>query len=177
MFTKHFVIKPLAVAILALFFVFTGAERLVFVPDSELIDIAEADDDKDKDKDDDDKDKDKDKDKDDDSDCDVDHDGFCYKKNQWSVSSACSNISKLQIAYHKAFISTEDAGGPNILVEGTDRSGCKITIEKISGGNRCGFKVIETGGVLKIDTKPKGNANNCEMCIKVVVPRTVKIRG
>lgn len=162
---KYLILKPLAS--LALLFVFAGAEGLFSFSDSVFVDSVEASD----------KDKDKDKDKDSDTGCDLDDDGFCYKKNKLTIPSNCSNVNKLQIIYHKDFISTVDAPGPNILVVGKEGTSCSILIEKISGGNKCGFKVTKSNGKLFIDTKPKGNAKNCEMCIKVDIDRNTKILG
>ena len=102
---------------------------------------------------------------------------FIYNENNWTVTKDCSNVSKLQIRYHKKFIASKDAPAPNILVVGKDGTDCKITIIKVSGGNKCGFSVRKKGGKIQIDTKPKGNAKNCEMCIKVDIPRNVKILG
>ncbi|MBT5349810.1 MAG: hypothetical protein HOL55_13670, partial [Nitrospina sp.] len=118
-------------------------------------------------------DKDKDKDKDD----DMGNGDFIYNRTHWTVTGDCSNISKLQIRYHKDFIATLDAPGPNILVVGGGGTGCTIKIDKISGGNKCGFSVRKINGILQIDTKPKNNATNCEMCIKVDIKRTTKILG
>ena len=56
---------------------------------------------------------------------------------------------------------------------------CTIEIEKLSGGKKCGFRafVESVSGVkiLRILTKPKGNAKNCEMCIHLDVPRLIHI--
>ncbi len=166
MISKRFTLGLFAIVSLALFFVLSGAESLIFFSDSVFVDTAEADD---NDKDDD--------DKDDDKDDDMGSGDFIYDQDNWTVSGNCSNINKLQIRYHKDFISTEDASGPNVLVVGADGSGCSITIEKISGGNKCGFSARKRNGKLQIDTKTKNNAQNCEMCIKVVIPRNVKILG
>ena len=108
-------------------------------------------------------------------------DGFMYNLGNGSpyVSDPidCTGLKKLQIIYHKDFKSTEDASGPNILVTGSDSNQCTVTIEKVTGGNKCGFKLTKAGNKIKIQTKPKGNKKNCEMCIKVVAPRTAHIIG
>ncbi len=145
---------------LALLFVFTGTESRVFSPGTPVISLAEAAGDKDKDKDD-----------------DMGGGEFIYDQDAWTFSGDCSNVSKLRIRYHKDFITTENASGPNIIVTGADGTDCSIAIEKISGGNKCGFSALKANGKLFIDTKTKNNAQNCEMCIKVVVPRTMKILG
>jgi hypothetical protein len=153
--------NSVALISLALLFVFTGVDRLTFYPELVSAKQAEA------------KDKDKDKDKDN----DMGNGDFVYDQNTWTFSGDCSNISKLRIHYHKDFISSENISGPNILVGGTDGTGCSINIVKVTGGNKCGFSATKGNGKILIDTKTKGNAQNCEMGIKVVVPRNVKILG
>jgi len=157
-YTQRLIMNPLAILSLALFFVFTGAENLFFFSDSVFIGNAEA------------KGKDKDKDKDDDG-------GYVFNQDKFSVDADCSQLKKLQIKYDKEFTATEDAPAPNILVVGAEGNTCSITIEKIAGGNKCGFKVGIKNKVLEIDTKAIDKAKNCEMCIKVVVPREVNIKG
>ena len=121
-----------------------------------------------------DKSKDKDKDKDKDSDGD-----YVFNQSSFSTSTNCSSskVKRLTIEYDKKFVGTNNAPGPNVLVVGTDSNTCSITIDKITGGNKCGFKVGIKNKILAIETKAKGGANNCEMCIKVVVRRGVKIQG
>jgi len=168
-FTKRLIKNPFAVVSLALFFVFTGAENLVFFSDSEPIATAEAKD----------KDNNKDKDKDDDGECDIGNDGFCYKKDKLEVTALCKDVKVLKILYHEDFIATENAPGPNVLVTGIKGKKCFITIDKVTGGDKCGFRVfIENkpyGKTLQVLTKPKGKAKDCEMCIHLKVPRKIHI--
>jgi len=168
-YTKRLIINPLAVVLLALFFVFTGAESLVLFSDSESIVTAEASGGKDKDKDKD----------DDDEECDVGNDGFCYKKDKLEVTALCKDVKVLKVLYHEDFVATEDAPAPNILVTGINGNKCFITIEKVSGGDKCGFRVFisnETyGKTLQVLTQPKGNAKDCEMCVHLKVPKRIHI--
>jgi len=171
--TQRLILNPLAIVTLALLFVFPGVESLLFFSDSGLISTAEA---KDKDKG-----KDNDKGKDVDRDCDLDNDRFCYKNDQYPRTTIdCKDVKVLKVLYHEEFISTENATGPNVLVTGISGKKCFVTIDKISGGNKCGFRVfIENdrhfGKILRVDTKPKGKAKDCEMCIKLEVPRKMHI--
>lgn len=167
MFIKSFITKPLAVIFLALFFVFTGMDRGIFFPGFAMVEMAEATSgfSGDKDKDD-------------------DLDAFTFNKNDLSLTVDCNptRINRLQIIYHHSFIATEDASGPNILVVGSDDplgngKQCVIAITKISGGNKCGFRVTRSNKKLKIDTINKNNKKNCEMTIKVVAPRNIYIYG
>lgn len=167
MFIKRLILKPSAVVALALFFIFTGTESLIFFSDFVFVDTAEA----------------KKKNKGKDKDKDGDTEGFVFNKNSFSLTTDCNpgNVNRLQIYYHPDFIATDNAPGPNILVIGADAdfngNQCVVTILKVSGGKKCGFKVTRANGKLKIDTINKKNAKNCEMIIKVVAPRTIKILG
>jgi len=157
--TQRLILNPLARVTLVLLFVFTGVESLIFFSDSGLIPTAEA--------------RGKDKDKDDDDD-------FVFDEDTFTKTINCKKIKILKIDYHEDFVSTENATGPNILVVGASGKSCSITIEKITGGNKCGFRVYiedmpHVGKVLRVKTKPKGNAKDCEMCIKLEVPRKMHI--
>lgn len=173
--TQRSIPNSFAIVALALFFVLSGVESLIFVSDSGLIATAEA---RGKDKG-----KDKDKDKDDDTD-------FVFNEDNFTTTVNCQSkkIKAVRVDYHEDFASTENATGPNILIEGADNNDCVITIEKISGGNECGYRVFleekvwDVGPkqkpkfkILRVKTKPKDNAKNCEMCIKLTVPRWMKI--
>ena len=159
------ILNPITVATLVAMFLVLPLS--LNISNGLMVDVAEAGHDKDKDKY-------KDKDKDDD-------DGFKFNLGNVEpyVSDPidCTGLQRLQIIYHKDFKSTEEANGPNILVTGSDSNQCTITIEKTTGGNKCGFKLTKAGDKIKIETMPKGNEKNCEMCIKVVAPRTTHILG
>ncbi len=158
MLRKSLILNSLAITALTLFFILSGTESMFLYPDSVFINNAEAGG------------KDKDKDKDSDS-------GYVFNQSSFTTSADCSNVKRLTIEYDKDFIATNNAPGPNVLVVGSDSNTCSITIDKISGGNKCGFKVGIQNKILGIETKVKAGANNCEMCIKVVAPRMVKIQG
>jgi len=112
----------------------------------------------------------KDKDKDDDEDIE-----FNYEDNNFQHTYSPCSITKIQIEYDKDFTATDAPIGPNILVEGTDNGTCTVKIEKISGGENCGWHVSKTAVNLEVQTDAINGEANCEMVITATIPRTVLI--
>ncbi len=167
-FYKHLFSKSFLAFALAMVLFFAGGESFLFFGTESVVSAVAADDDNDKDDD---------KDKDDDDVEGLGPGDFVYNNDNFSTTLDCSNVTNLQVWYHRDFISTDLSKGPNILVKGSDDSQCTITITKITGGANCGFSARIVSGKIQIDTLPINNAVNCEMMIDVIVPRNTQIIG
>ena len=110
--------------------------------------------------------------------CVLNDDDFVYGVSACSSVIECSGINKLQILYDPNFLSTPNAGAPNITIQGwDDASFCRVDLAIVSGGKKCGYKIGTTGGKVNILTDAKGKTETCEMIIELRAPRDLAIQG
>ncbi|MBI4389037.1 MAG: hypothetical protein HY580_02570 [Nitrospinae bacterium] len=101
---------------------------------------------------------------------------FTYDQDSCTAALSCSSLDRVTIKYDSNF-EGKNASGPNVTVTAITGSTCNVSISKISGSSKCGYKIkwYNSNTRLKIDTNAKSGDKGCEMKIQLEAPNSANV--